>query len=201
MAAAISAVKGIVRVALTPQILLMVSKVYIPVLFPTTFLIALTSRFLDGLLDASLGSALGLSLRTGFLPTPANYGVAAVSLLLGLLIVGLSYSELVFEGAGSPSPTAGRTQKLVRTGIYAYCRNPSVHGKLLGVLTVGFVLNSFSFCFLLVPLLLAGSLIEKVVRQEPVLVEIFGEEYESYRKEVPLFVPWKLFIPGYGKRR
>lgn len=201
MAAVLGAAKGIVRVALTPQILLMVSKVYIPVLFPLTFLIALCSRFLDGALDYPLGTALGLSLTTGFLPTPLNYGVALASLLLGLLVVGLSYSELVFEGDGSPSPTAGRTQKLVRTGIYAYCRNPSVHGKLLGVLAVGFALNSFSFCFLLVPLLLTGSLIEKVVRQEPVLVEIFGEEYESYRKEVPLFVPWKLFIPGYGKRR
>lgn len=201
MASAIGALKGIFRVVLTPQILLMVSKVYIPVLFPLTFLIALLSRFLDGFLDPVIGRALGLSLQRGFLPDPANYGVAMASLVLGLLVVGFSYSELVFEGAGSPSPTAGRTQKLVRTGIYAYCRNPSVIGKLLGVLSVGFILNSFSFCFLLVPFLLTGSLIEKVWRQEPVLVEIFGEEYESYRQEVPLFIPWKLFIPGYGKRR
>lgn len=173
-----------VRVALTPQILLMVSKVYIPVLFPVTFLIALTAMNIDR----------GLGFADGFLPVPANYYVAAASLAAGLLVVGITYAELVFRGEGSPSPTAGRTQKLVRSGIYAYCRNPSVHGKLLGVLAVGFALNSFSFCFLLVPLLLAGSLIEKVVRQEPVLVEIFGDEYVQYQKEVPLFVPWKLFL-------
>lgn len=172
------------RVALTPQILLMVSKVYIPVLFPTTFLIAITSLYLDRL----------LGFGGGFLPAPANLWVAVASLVLGFIVVGVTYAELVFRGEGSPSPTAGRTMKLVRTGSYAYCRNPSVHGKLLGVLAVGFALNSFSFCFMLVPLLLAGSLVEKVWRQEPQLVAIFGDEYEQYRKEVPLFVPWKLFL-------
>ena len=119
----------------------------------------------------------------------------ARSLLAGLGIVGVSYAELVFVGAGSPSPTAGRTMRLVRSGIYAYSRNPSVIGKLLGVLAVGLALNSFAFCCILVPLLLTGSLVEKVWRQEPVLVEIFGEEYERYRAEVPLFFPWTFFLP------
>jgi protein-S-isoprenylcysteine O-methyltransferase Ste14 len=177
-----SGLAGIFRVALSRPILLMVGKVYIPVLFPLTFLIALSALAID--------AALGWG---PFLPTPANYGVAALSLVLGLVVVGISYAELVVRGEGSPSPTAGRTIKLVRTGIYAYSRNPSVHGKLLGVLSVGFVLNSPTFCFVLVPLLLAGSLIEKVWRQEPQLVAIFGEDYERYRREVPLFFPWKIF--------
>lgn len=175
---------AVLRVVRTPQILLMVAKVYIPVLFPLTFLIALVSLRLD--------VALGMA---SFLPAPLNYLLAAVSLLAGLAIVGVSYAELVFVGAGSPSPTAGRTVHLVRSGIYAYSRNPSVIGKLLGVLAVGFVLNSFAFCCILVPTLLAGSLVEKVWRQEPVLIEIFGAEYERYRAEVPLFFPWKLFLP------
>lgn len=176
----------ILSVALSPPILLMVSKVYVPVLFPLTFLIALGALRLD--------EALGFA--DGFLPSPTNFGVAAASLGLGLLVVGISYAELVVRGEGSPSPTAGRTIKLVRTGIYAYSRNPSVIGKLLGVLAVGFALNSLSFCFILVPLLLVGSLVEKVWRQEPQLVAIFGEDYERYRREVPLFLPWKLFLPG-----
>lgn len=172
-----------VRVVRTPQILLMVAKVYIPVLFPLTFLIALVALAID--------RALGM---TAFLPSPVNYGVAILSLLSGLGIVGVSYAELVFVGAGSPSPTAGRTMRLVRSGIYAYSRNPSVIGKLLGVLSVGFALNSFAFCCILVPFLLVGSLVEKVWRQEPVLVEIFGDEYVTYKNEVPLFLPWKFFL-------
>jgi protein-S-isoprenylcysteine O-methyltransferase Ste14 len=31
--------------------------------------------------------------------------------------------------------------------------------------------------------------------QEPQLVAIFGDEYESYRKDVPLFIPWKIAFP------
>ena len=62
-------------------------------------------------------------------------------------------------------------------------------------MAVGFALNSFSFCFILVPLLLTGSLVEKVWRQEPQLVEVFGDEYLEYQRDVPLFFPWKLFVP------
>lgn len=167
------------RVGTSPAILLMVSKVYVPVLFPTTWLIAWTSLRID--------RALGL--EAGLFPWPTNFAVAAVSLLLGLLIVGLAYTDLVELGEGSPSPTAGRTRRLVVRGLYAHCRNPSVHGKLLGVLSVGFALNSPAFCFMLIPPILALSLIEKVVRQEPQLIEVFGAEYEEYRKHVPLFIP------------
>jgi protein-S-isoprenylcysteine O-methyltransferase Ste14 len=137
-----------------------------------------------------------LGFNDGFLPTPANYGVALGSFVLGGVLWLWTYEQLTRLGDGSPSPTAGRTTRLARTGIYAHSRNPSLFGKLLGVLSVGFILNSISFCGILVPVLLAGSLVEKVVRQEPQLVDMFGEEYEQYRKEVPLFIPWKLLIPS-----
>ena len=164
----------------------MVAKVYIPVLFPLTFLIAITALKLDAF----------MGFNEGFLPTPLNYTIGLTSLLLGAVLWLWTYEQLTRLGEGSPSPTAGRTTRLARTGIYAHSRNPSLFGKLLGVLSVGFVLNSISFCGILVPVLLAGSLLEKVVRQEPQLVEVFGEEYEQYRKEVPLFIPWKLFVPS-----
>jgi len=177
---------SIIHAALRPTILNMVAKVYIPVLFPLTFLIALLATKLDGL----------LGFNDGFLPQPANYGVALGSFILGTILWLWTYEQLTRLGEGSPSPTAGRTTRLARSGIYAHSRNPSLFGKLLGVLSVGFLLNSVSFCCILIPVLLAGSLVEKVVRQEPQLVEMFGEEYEQYRKEVPLFIPWKLFIPS-----
>jgi protein-S-isoprenylcysteine O-methyltransferase Ste14 len=176
---------AVLKVGLSRPIVLMVSKVYVPVLFPLTFLIALAATGLDGV----------LGFQDGFLPTPANYWIAAASFLLGLVFWLYTYHQLVSLGEGSPSPTAGRTLKLVRSGIYAYSRNPSVFGKLLGVLAVGFAMNSLSFCAILVPLLLAVSLVEKVVRQEPQLVEVFGEDYLKYQREVPLFFPWKLFLP------
>ena len=165
----------------------MVAKVYIPVLFPLTFMIALIALKMD--------EAFGFG--EGFLPEPTHYIVAACSLVLGAILWVWTYEQLTRLGEGSPSPTAGRTTRLARTGIYAHSRNPSLFGKLLGVLSVGFALNSVSFCFILIPVLLSGSLFEKVWRQEPQLIEVFGEEYVKYRNEVPLFIPWKLLIPGF----
>ncbi len=175
----------------SPAILGMVTKVYIPMLFPLTFLIWLIATTIDG----------WVGLQDGFLPTPANYLVGAISFGLGAVLWLWTYEQLTRMGEGSPSPTAGRTQKLVIKGIYAYCRNPSVWGKLFGVLSVGFVTNSTTFTFVLVPMLLTVSLVEKVVRQEPQLVEVFGEDYNVYRDKVPLFVPWGLLVPGWKERR
>lgn len=175
---------ALVQAIFRAPITLMVAKVYVPVLFPLTFLIALLALKIDALIGWP-------SLFKG----PTNWIVAGVSFLTGFILWIWTYEQLTRLGEGSPSPTAGRTMKLVKTGIYAHSRNPSIFGKLLGVLAVGFALNSFSFVFILVPLLLTGSLIEKVWRQEPQLVEIFGEEYETYRRDVPLFFPWKLLLP------
>ncbi len=174
--------ENLLRAALSPQIVQMVCKVYVPVLFPLTFCIGITALWLDDL----------LGWQAGFIPAEWNLALAAGSFVVAALIWIWTYAELVQKGDGSPSPTAGRTQKLVTTGIYAYSRNPSLYGKLLGVLSVGFALNSLAFCTILVPILLSFSLLEKVWRQEPQLVEVFGAEYVRYRKEVPLFVPWGL---------
>ena len=175
----------IFRAAFRPTIVSMVAKVYIPVLFPLTIGIALLALNMDR----------WFGWEGGFLPEPTNRWIALGVFSIGVIAWLYTYDQLTRLGDGSPSPTAGRTQQLVRSGIYAHSRNPSLFGKLLGVLSVGFALNSVSFCFILIPVLLAGSLVEKVWRQEPQLVDIFGEEYEQYRKEVPLFIPWKLIVP------
>ncbi len=182
----------LVQAALSPAITGMVTKVYIPILFPLTFLIGLSAVTLDRLLG--FGSGFLPSAVIGGLPT--HLWMAIASFILGTFLWLWTYEQLTVKGEGSPSPTAGRTLKLVRTGIYAHSRNPSLFGKLLGVLAVGIALNSFSFCCILIPVILCLSLMEKVVRQEPQLVEIFGEEYERYRAEVPLFIPWKFFLPN-----
>ena len=176
----------IARAFLSPAILGMVTKIYIPMLFPITFLIWLVASTIDG----------WVGLGDGFLPTPTNYTVAAVFFVTGAVWWLWTYEQLTRMGEGSPSPTAGRTQKLVVKGIYAYSRNPSVWGKLFGVWAVGIAMNSATFVFVLIPLLLAGSLAEKVIRQEPQLVDVFGPDYDEYRKQVPLFVPWGIVFPS-----
>lgn len=181
-------VGSVVKTALSSEILGMVSKVYIPVLFPTTFGVALLAMKLDGIIPWPTWL---------FLPdAPVNFIIAAISFVVAAVLWLVIYEQLVQRGEGSPSPVAGRTQKLVATGIYAYSRNPSVWPKLIGVLSVGFAMNSPTFCLVLVPLLLTVSLIEKVRIQEPQLVEVFGPPYDLYRKQVPLFVPWGVIFPS-----
>ena len=181
-------ISKIIKVGLSRPIVLMVCKVYIPVLFPLTFVIALGAIRLDHL----------LGFEDGFLSSPENFTIAAIAFLVALVLWLGTYIQLVQIGKGSPSPTAGRTQTLVTSGIYAYSRNPSLFGKLLGVQSVGIALNSISFCFILVPILLTISLFEKVIRQEPQLIDVFGDDYLRYRDSVPLFIPWGLI---FKKRR
>jgi protein-S-isoprenylcysteine O-methyltransferase Ste14 len=152
----------LIQAGTRPSILLMVAKVYIPVLFPLTFGIGLLAMWMDKI----------LGFEAGFIPEPHHLMAAALSLGLGIIAWLSTYEQL--------------------------SRNPSLFGKTLGVLAVGLLLNSVSFCFILIPVLLTGSLFEKVWRQEPQLVEVFGEDYERYRKEVPLFIPWRLVL---GKRK
>ena len=172
------------RAAFRPHITHMVAKVYIPTLFPLTFLISLMALRLDAY----------LGFQKGFLPSPSNYYISIIMFVIGVILWVWTYEQLTRLGEGSPSPAAGRTIKLAKEGIYAYSRNPSLFGKLTGFVAVGVGLNSFSFCFVLTPILLCGSLLEKVLRQEPQLIELFGDEYEDYRKKVPLFIPWNIFF-------
>ncbi len=177
-----------IGVLLTPQILHMLAKVYVPVLFPLTFLILLLGLAIDS----------WLGLPETMLASPLNWIVGGALLVAGGVIWVIAYAAIVFQGRGSPSPTAGRTQQLVTTGIYSLCRYPSVHAKFLGVLGVGVMLDSWSFTLILCPLLLIGSLVEKLWRQEPQNHAVFGDAWLAYRARVPFFIPWRIFVPHRG---
>lgn len=177
----LSHVAGAVKVLAEPDLYEMLLRVYLPILFPLTFLIVLLARTVD----AAFGWA-------PVLPTPLNFVVAGALFAAGALVWVYTYATLIKVGDGSPAPVVRRTQRLVTSGIYAYCRNPSVHGKLLGFLAVGVAIGSPTFVYVLAPFILVVSLLEKVVRQEPQLIEVFGDEYLAYRDQVPLFVP----LPG-----
>ena len=172
-------------VLMTPQILHMLAKVYVPVLFPLTFLIVLLGFAVDRWLD----------LPAVMLAPPLNLVVGGAIFVTGGIIWVVAYAAIVFQGRGSPSPTAGRTQQLVTTGIYGLCRYPSVHAKFLGVLGLGVALNSWTFSFVLCPLLLLGSLVEKRWRQEPQNHAVFGDDWLRYRERVPFFIPWRILVP------
>ena len=65
---------------------------------------------------------------------------------------------------------------------------PLFSEKLLGFIAVGPVLELNFFLFYTFLFILIGSLIEKVLRQEPQLIEIFGERIQNISKKRFLYL-------------
>ncbi|MHB0998154.1 MAG: methyltransferase family protein [Armatimonadota bacterium] len=141
-------------------------------------------------------------LLIGWLDSVFNFGVymaagmgimlAAAAVLIGAFWVFWAYSYLHFVGGGSPVEAFGRalypTQKLVTTGPYAYTRNPMEFGLLFILLSIAFYTRSFSGLILL-PVFAITMIVYLVIFEEPQLVHRFGQEYDEYRRSVPLLLP------------
>ena len=128
----------------------------------------------------------------GWAPTvglPWNVVICAGCWALGGFVVWYSYGYLYLKGAGSPGSHMGYTTNLVDTGIYSWIRHPSVIGKLIGVIGLGFLMRSLAFLAIFIPILLLYSYITNVAIQERYCLQNLGEAYERYRKEVPMFIP------------
>jgi protein-S-isoprenylcysteine O-methyltransferase Ste14 len=183
--------KKILSVIFKREFYLMIFTWYIFILIPFTVLLIFIGIKMDSL--------LGLP---KFIPKPYNLLFFIFFMLIGLIIVLWSYSYLVLEGLGSPSPYFGQTKKLVKVGPYSIVRHPSVIGKLFGVISLGFLFQSFFFTFIIVPVLLAGSLIDKKFREEKQLEKVWGKEYIEYKNSVPMIIPnFKQAIYFLGKRK
>lgn len=82
--------------------------------------------------------------------------------------------------------------KLVTTGPYTYVRNPMITGFFILLAGIGLFLNSVSFLFILLPLLIFFAIWEIRVIEEPELEKRLGERYIEYKKNTPMFIPrWK----------
>ncbi len=121
----------------------------------------------------------------------------AVALLLGIpgLIFALwSNASLFFQGQGGPTDffeveISPRTKHLVVTGPYRYTRNPMVFGANSCYAALAIYWNSlitlgiWAVWMALVVFYLKHS-------EEQRLLRDFGQEYEEYRRRVPMIIPW-----------
>jgi protein-S-isoprenylcysteine O-methyltransferase Ste14 len=154
---------------------------------------------------AILGSALFFAiaplLLAGFVPwwitgwkfRAALLGVELTRVVGGMLIIagipGLvsSFARFALEGLGTPAPIAP-PQKLVVTGLYRHVRNP------IYIAVVGVILGQ-AILFGDVRLIWYGALfwlychIFVVLYEEPTLKRTFGAEYETFRANVPRWIP------------
>ena len=124
---------------------------------------------------------------------PAFFGVDLTRILGGILIIagapGIvdSFARFALEGLGTPAPIAP-PQKLVVTGLYRYVRNPIY-------IAVVAVIVGQALLFGDRRLLWYGALfwlffhVWVVMIEEPTLKQTFGTEYESFRNNVPRWIP------------
>ena len=81
-----------------------------------------------------------------------------------------------------------KDQHIIQMGIYKYIRHPSYTGSLLSF--TGFALswnNWITLAIIVIPLLF--SFINRIIIEEKLLIQIFGTEYEEYRKKTKRLIP------------
>ena len=113
--------------------------------------------------------------------------LGAALILLGAIVLLEAFARFVFEGLGTPAPIAP-TEQLVVGGLYRYVRNPMYLAVGATIVGQGLVLGR--------PLLFlyaAGFALAVVAfvhwYEEPTLLRQFGQQYETYRRAVPAWLP------------
>lgn len=140
------------------------------------------------------GTVLGLIpwLITGFEFTePFSYWIVA-QIVGGLLIcaglVPLVNAFVHFAGAGGAPLPAAPTQHLVVGGFNRYVRNPMYVGLLLVVLGETLLFGQFILLIWALFVWLAPAAFVHWY-EEPWLARKYGKEYETYRHNVPAWLP------------
>jgi protein-S-isoprenylcysteine O-methyltransferase Ste14 len=130
---------------------------------------------------------------TGCQFQPAFLGADLMRILGGVLIItgvpGLvdSFARFALEGLGTPAPVAP-TQKLIVSGLYRYVRNPMYIAVVAVILGQALLLGDER-------LLTYGALfwlachVFVVTYEEPTLKRMFGLQYETFRANVPRWIP------------
>ncbi len=154
---------------------------------------------------ALLGSAVFFVIApgtlAGFLPwaisrgemQPALFGqdwlriVGGVLVFLGLMPLLNSFLRFALEGLGTPAPIAPPTQ-LVVTGFYRRVRNPMYVGVVAIILGEALLLGAVTLLWYAAVVWLGFHLFV-LGYEEPTLDHSFGDEYKTYRENVPRWLP------------
>jgi protein-S-isoprenylcysteine O-methyltransferase Ste14 len=98
-----------------------------------------------------------------------------------------SFARFALQGIGTPAPVFP-TRHLVISGLYRYVRNPMYVSVVLTILGQGLVFGNLT-------LIEYGALVWLLfhafvrVYEEPVLTATFGDEYRSFCRQVPRWIP------------
>jgi protein-S-isoprenylcysteine O-methyltransferase Ste14 len=154
---------------------------------------------------ALLGTAVFLVLAPGFFVVLVPYWISRWRFqpallgftpfrILGVLLMAItlpmlleSFARFALQGLGTPAPVFP-TQHLIVKGFYRYVRNPMYVAVVSMVLGQGLFFGNphllvYGFLAWLVTFLFV------VTYEEPTLHRTFGAEYDTYRANVPRWIP------------
>ena len=138
---------------------------------------------------AAVYLAFGLSLAgIALLPDWVFYpGIALI--FLGIFL--RQWSIALLGGFFSALVSVQEGQTIIRKGPYRYVRHPSYTGAIMIFTGIGLAILSWGSLLVLV---LASCIVYgyRIHVEEKVLVAKFGDEYEAYRKETKMLIPFVL---------
>jgi len=108
--------------------------------------------------------------------------LSAIFIITGILLILWSFS--CYNLKEFLGLAAQNTKNLVKKGPLKYLRHPLYLAALLLIWSEGFNLPR-----LLVNIILSGYIFIGIKLEEKKLINIFGQEYENYKKEVPALFP------------
>jgi protein-S-isoprenylcysteine O-methyltransferase Ste14 len=123
----------------------------------------------------------------------ADAGVLSVSLGMLLIFAGelLRIYSVAFIGSISRTRSDNTGAELIRTGPFAYTRNPLYIGNFL--ISFGFAVYSGSFIVMILTAALFAFQYHHIIAYEEVLLAgRFGADYDRYRQQVPRWFPSRL---------
>ena len=129
----------------------------------------------------------GFRFAPAFMDSQALRVVGAVLAVLGFVPLIESFLRFSLKGLGTPAPIAPPT-KLVVTGFYRHVRNPMYVGITTALFGEALLFGSRPLLWELLFVALGFHLFV-LAYEEPTLKHQFGAEYETYRANVPRWLP------------
>lgn len=115
-----------------------------------------------------------------------DYRVSIAGFLLGNLGLVLTISSMKRLGRfWGLSIEIKKNHRLIKDGVYRYIRHPYYVGVVFEV--TGFILFANSYYMFPLAIFLFLILSLRIVIEERVMISVFGQEYEKYKREVGIF--------------
>ena len=115
-----------------------------------------------------------------------DYIPFAVRLPLGIIVLGLA-AYLAWAGLSIVFVEVREEPRVIRKSVFGIVRHPIYIGEML--LYLGLLLLNTSLAGLAVWIIVIGFLHYISRYEERLLLARFGEEYEQYMKDVPMYLP------------